>query len=81
MSSDDQEKVQTERNCEITTNEAQELKEINNETDDNKGESSDDKDKNEANLNKGNLTQTISQEVKDVTDAVQCEEEIIRDEP
>ena len=56
MSSGDQEKVQTERNCEITTNEVQELQEINTEADDNKGESNDDKDKNEANINDGNLT-------------------------
>ena len=56
MSSDDQEKVETERNCEITTNEVQELQEINTEADDNKGESNDDKDKNEANINDGNLT-------------------------
>ena len=81
MSSDDQKKVQIERNCEITTSEAQKLQEITNEADDNRGESIDDKDKSEANITDGNLTQTINYEVKDVTDDIQYEEDIIGDEP
>ena len=81
MSSDDQKKVKMERNCEVTTDEAQELQEITNEEDDHREKSINDKNKSKINTTDGNLVQTMNPEVKDVTDNVQNEGVINEDEP